>query len=239
MLELLKKPLPKIPPEIALALNKPEIKGTPYEARNCILSDSDLLSEVGYCRLDDGTYQVSMICPMPGITPEMIEWWFWWHPQADERYQVWYPGDHIGINYAAKNSDYFTAPVMPAFRNNTQYPRECIGGKKLPLRIDFVSAEEFGFSREAMERNCIPLIVCGHVGVFNGLIRHTEMAHIFKETEDGLFLISRFWIGQTLKNPLLRKLILTDDLARSMAEHCCIEYRNLTEILPALYLSNS
>jgi hypothetical protein len=48
-------------------------------------------------------------------------------------------------------------------------------------------------------------------------------------------LISRFWLGQTLKNPLIRKAMLTDKTAKGMAEHCCIEYRNLAEILPGLY----
>ena len=108
----------------------------------------------------------------------------------------------------------------------------------MPLRIDFVTPEEFGFSKPVMEENNIPLIVCGHVGAFKGLIWHTEMAHIFKQTEDGLFMISRFWLGKTMKNPLLRKLIMTDDMARGMAEHCCIEYRNLYEILPELYAEN-
>lgn len=53
--------------------------------------------------------------------------------------------------------------------------------------------------------------------------------------ENGLFMISRFWLGKTMKNPLLRKLIITEDMARSMAEHCCVEYRNLQAILPVLY----
>lgn len=105
----------------------------------------------------------------------------------------------------------------------------------MPLRIDFVTPEEFGFSKAVMQEYHIPLIVCGHVGVFNGAIWHTEMAHIFKQTEDGLFLISRFWLGKTMKDPLLRKLIITDKTAKAMAEHCCVEYRNLLEILPILY----
>lgn len=99
-----------------------------------------------------------------------------------------------------------------------------------------MTPEDFGFSKAVMRDNAIPLIVCGHVGVFNGLIWHTEMAHIFKQTEDGLFLISRFWLGKTIKNPLLRKLFITDKMAKAMAEHCCVEYRNLLEILPVLYL---
>ena len=105
----------------------------------------------------------------------------------------------------------------------------------MPLRIDFITPEEFGFSRQLMTENNISKIVCGHVGAFNNLVQHTEMAHIFKQTEDGLFMISRFWLGKTMKNPLLRKLIITEDMARGMAEHCCIEYRNLREILPVLY----
>lgn len=35
--------------------------------------------------------------------------------------------------------------------------------------------------------------------------------------------------------PWLRKKIVTDGMAKGMAEHCCIEYRNLQEILPVLY----
>lgn len=233
--DLLKKPLPVMPSEIADALSKNEITPTPFECKNDVLSDISLQNEVGFRKMPDGTYLVSMVCPMPKITVEMIEWWFWWHPQAKERYQVWFPGEHIGIGYSKKQKDYFAQKSCPKFRNNTQYPLEKIGKITLPLRIDFVTLEEFGFSRQIMQKNNILKIVCGHVGVFNNLVKHTEMAHIFKQTENGLFMISRFWLGKTMKNPLLRKLIITEDMARGMAEHCCIEYRNLCEILPLLY----
>ncbi len=188
--------------------------------------------------MDDGTYLVSMVCPMPGITVQMIDWWFWWHAQDSLRYQVWYPGKHISIKYHRKDSAYFEQPNVPAFVPNTQYPVERIGGMKMPLRIDFVTPEEFGFSRQIMCDNDILKIVCGHVGAFNNLVRHTEMAHIFKKTENGLFMVSRFWLGKTMKNSFLKKRIITDDMAKGMAEHCCIEYRNLYEILPVLYEKN-
>jgi hypothetical protein len=29
-----------------------------------------------------------------------------------------------------------------------------------------------------------------------GLMKHTEMAHIFVEIEDGLFMYSRLWMGE-------------------------------------------
>lgn len=232
--KLLDRQLPKIPTEISKALDEGEITKTAFENKNDILSKSELQKEVGYKKMADGTYLVSMTCPMPGITPEMLSWWFWWHPQEKLRYRIWYPGEHIGISYHKKDIDYFSKATMPPFEANTHYPIERIGKAVLPLRIDFVSAKDFGFSKQAMQDNHIPLIVCGHVGAFNNLVRHTEMAHIFKRTDDGLFMISRFWLGRSM-NPILRRLIINDSMARGMAEHCCVEYRSLWEILPRLY----
>ncbi len=236
---LLNKPLPEMPSHIAEALKVNEITLTSFECKNDILSDTALQQEVGYKKMADGMYLVSMVCPMPGITAEMIDWWFWWHAQDKLRYQVWFPGEHSGISYRKKDRQYFEQPTVPSFQANTHYPVERIGGLKMPLRIDFVTEEDFGFSKQAMQENGISRIVCGHVSACYGLVKHTEMAHIFKQTEDGLFMISRFWLGKTMKNPLLRKLIITEDMAKGMAEHCCIEYRNLQEILPLLFDSEN
>ncbi len=233
--DLLKKPLPPVPHEISEQIGKSEIAKTPFECKNDILRTPELQKEVGYAKMDDGTYLVSMVCPMKEITPEMIEWWFWWHAQDDLRYRVWYPREHVSIKYHKKNKAYFEQSTIPSFAANTHYPVERIGGMKMPLRIDFVTPEDFGFSRSVMSDNHIPLIVCGHVSAFNGLIKHTEMAHVFKQTEDGLFMISRFWLGKTMKSKLFQKFIITEKMARGMAEHCCVEYRNLCDILPILY----
>lgn len=233
--ELLDKPLPEIPGDVQEKLCRPMITLTSFEDKNTLLQSADLRQEVGYRRFQNGDYLVSMNCPMPGITPEMISWWFWWHPQESIRYRIWFPGEHFSVSFGKKDAAYFRQNTLPAFQPNTQYPTERIGGIPMPLRIDFVGSEEFGFSEQAMLETDTPLIVCGHVSAFRGLIPHTEMAHIFQKTDDGLFMFSRFWIGKTLANPLLRKLILTESMAKGMAEHCCLEYRNLAEILPALY----
>ena len=234
--DFLNKPLPQMPPEIRgiLDANAP-VSLTAFGEKNRILADEALQKEIGFSRFDNGNYIVSMICPMPGITPEMIRWWFWWHAQESVRYKIWFPGEHYGISYARKDRAYFSQKTTPEFQPNTHYPVERIGKLILPLKIEFVSPEAFGFSPKLMRENGIPWIVCGHVSAMYGIVNHTEMAHIFKQTEDGLLLISRFWLGQTLKNPLIRKAMLTDKTAIGMAEHCCIEYRNLAEILPGLY----
>ncbi len=232
--ELKRKKLPEIPTEIRTAISKQDISLTAFENKDFILSDRSLQKEAGYSHFADGSYLVSMYCPMPNVTPEMILWWFWWHPQAKKRYQAWFPGAHYNIGYPKRCAKYFEQDEQPPFAENTQFPTEKIGGVRMPLRIDFLTPKNFGFSKLIMEENNVPLIVCGHVGAFNGLIWHTEMAHIFKQTESGLLLISRFWLGRTM-NPMLRKLIVNDAMAKGMAEHCAVEYRNLAEILPDLY----
>ena len=234
MKELLNKPLPEIPESILEKLEHSALTMTTYENKNDILTDPALQQEVGFQRFPDGSWLVSMVCPMPGITREMIDWWFWWHCQDDLRYQVWFPGDHIKNTYHKKDRAYFEQEKQPAFQSNAQLPVEKIGGMKMPLRIDFVTPEQFGFTADAMEQGNVATVVCGHVSAFGGLISHTEMAHIYKQTEEGLFMFSRFWLGKTM-NPLLRKFVMTEKMARGMAEHCCIEYRNLVEILPGLY----
>lgn len=105
--ELKSKPLPKIPAEIKTAISAPQITMTPFENKNEILQNPSLYKEAGYGRFSDGSYLVSMYCPMSGVTPEMISWWFWWHPQAKVRYQVWFPGAHYGISYPRRYADYF------------------------------------------------------------------------------------------------------------------------------------
>ena len=242
MKELLNKPMPAIPMEVQNKLDQPAITCTDLNNCDLILESDALQQEIGYSRFPDGSWMVSMVCPMPGITKEMIDWWFWWHCQENLRYQIWFPGDHISIKYHHKDRAYFeqssvspsVLPSMPPFQPNSQCPVERIGGTIMPLRIDFITPEQFGFTKDAMKRGNIATIVCGHVSAFNGLVPHTEMAHIYKQTDDGLFLISRFWLGKTM-HPMLRKFVMTRDMARGMAEHCCVEYRNLVQILPGLY----
>lgn len=232
---LMKRALPEIPEDIVRAINKGDITLTEFENKNEILRLGSLRTQAGYKAFPDGSYLVSMTCPMPGVTAEMISWWFWWHAQKSERYRLWYPREHYAVSYLKKDKDYFRAPSQPEFRPNTHLPTERIGKIVMPLRIDFTTAQAFGFDKKLMEENRIPLIVCGEVGAVGGLVRHTLMCHIFEETEDGLLLTSRFWLGKTLKNPLLRKAILTDSTAKGMAEHCAVEYRALGQILPGLY----
>ncbi|MGN1328546.1 MAG: DAPG hydrolase family protein [Eubacterium sp.] len=226
----------EIPPEISKKLISSGANTiTAFDDKNIILTDSSLQAQAGYSEMENGDYLVSMYTPMPNVTVDMLNWWFWWHPQEKERYQLWFPGEHFGISYSKENNTYFSQSKVPTFQNNIQYPIERIGKIKMPLSISFVSPEEFGFDSKTMKENNVATIICGHVGAFRGMVEHTEMAHICFQQENGLFMVSRFWIGKRLSNNLIRKFILTEETAKGMAEHCCVEYRNLAKKLPELY----
>ena len=191
MKELLNKLLPTIPADIHNNLDQPKITITPLEKCNLILVTDALQNEVGYSQFPDGSWLVSMNCPMPGITKAMIEWWFWWHCQDDLRYPIWFPVDHISIQYHKKDRAYFRQSEMPPFQPNSQYPVEKIGGAKMPLRIDFVTPEQFGFSGEAMRQGKIATIVCGHVSACTSPILSAAAIIVRKNREYGVFSLRR------------------------------------------------
>lgn len=225
-----------VPSDIELKLKKTGgITKTLFQNKNSILTEKELQLECGYTLIEDDHYLVSMYTPMPNVTKEMVEWWFWWHPQASERYRAWYPKEHKSISFEKKDKEYFSHKVTPAFKTNTQYPIERIGNLFAPLSINFVSPEDFGFDKQSMEQNNIETIVCGHVGAMKGLIPNTEMAHIFFKAEQGLLLVSRFWLGKCLKSKIVKNFFITEQQAKGMAYHCCVEYRNFANKIPAMY----
>ena len=37
---------------------------------------------------------------MPGVTPQMWEWWFGWHGSDSRRYKLWHPRAHVSAHWA-------------------------------------------------------------------------------------------------------------------------------------------
>ena len=46
-------------------------------------------------RLRDGTYLVAVHTPMPGVSADMVRWWFSDFLQTTEHYKWWHPRDHV------------------------------------------------------------------------------------------------------------------------------------------------
>ena len=70
---------------------------------------SDLLDpgyhevETGWCVMPNGSGYLAVHNRMPGVTVEMLDWWFSWHSMASLRYGLWYPPGHYGISISKKS----------------------------------------------------------------------------------------------------------------------------------------
>ena len=77
---------------------------------------SDLLDpgyhevETGWCIMPNGTGYLAVHNRMPGVTVEMLDWWFWWHSMASMRYGLWYPPGHYGISISKKSRAKLSRP---------------------------------------------------------------------------------------------------------------------------------
>jgi len=202
--------------------------------------------ETGWCTLADGVGYVAARTPMPGVTAEMIDWWFDWHPRESIRYRVWHPLAHV-----ANRLEPPPAPREKPHWGAIHHPVEDVGVGVAHARISFMRPTQIGFSTDALDLPEVGTIVGGHVGDDRRRSRHTLMVHVFLNEGGGVVLRSRFWFGALMRpylpGPLAAPLVplmntraartrlLPTDLPRAVAHHCTEEYANLAELLPDLY----
>ena len=53
--------------------------------------------ETGWCNLPNGAGYICVNNKMPGVTVDMLDWWFAWHSLAAMHYGIWYPPGHYDI----------------------------------------------------------------------------------------------------------------------------------------------
>ena len=63
-----------------------------FKDRNRLFEPGYLEAEAGWCILPDGTGYLANLTKMPGVTPEMIDWFFAWHGLDNLRYKIWNHG---------------------------------------------------------------------------------------------------------------------------------------------------
>lgn len=211
-----------------------------------LLDPGELTGECGWCTLPDGCGYVAMRTPMPGVTAGMVDWWFDWHPRDPLRYRVWHPRAH-----RSNSIEPAAAPGAKPYWGTVHHPVEDIGTGTVHARIAFLPPEALGFSAGVLARPAVAAIVGGLVGDDRRRMQHTKMVHVFLESNGGLVLRSRFWLGavvrpyvpeplagvaaRVLNRPAVRRRLVPMDVPPALARHCAEEYANLAALLPELY----
>jgi 2,4-diacetylphloroglucinol hydrolase len=179
------------------------IKPIPSEL-NKLLELGYLDAETGYCQLEDGTFYSSSITYFPNCTAEMFQWWFWWHSVEPERYALWYPYCHVSVE--AKNKAVLTQPGLTheqRYVGNTHILTEYLNDRKNKIEITFLDPAELGFDTSRFKEAKIVASACGIVTLQNPNAEFCTMVHLARQTENGLELRSRYYIGHNMHLHLL------------------------------------
>ncbi|AQS41144.1 MAG: 2,4-diacetylphloroglucinol specific hydrolase PhlG [Candidatus Tokpelaia hoelldobleri] len=214
-------------------------------------SYTNAIPDSGYALLDGPCAYVQSRIEMPGVTAAMFRWWFTWHPMEKERYMLWFPQAHvdIGIQDAKRLSD-TSLTYEQRLYNNPNPITEFIGASAMKMVIHFTDPVELGFDANAYKR-------AGFTANASGIIKPATdpntpfifMVHLARDTDRGLELFSRYWIGahpQMRRFPggadtaaLVSKMGLSKDsveqTAYDMAVHDMTEFNHLARLLPAIY----
>lgn len=234
------KDLAPIPQEKLDLLDKlSPIPIVPFDQKDLVLEGK----ESGYCHqgygiLEDGTAFLCNETYIPGGTSKMLDWWFPWHIVGpDLRYKMWNPEDHYFAR--ADKINYVTDPNVP---NNEktwgvcQHILESVGPEPEFIRVFFMKPSDFGYNMDLIGTEKCSSLICGAGEDPFG----AAMTHKWYPYEDGVMLISRFWMGYGYKDGKVQRLLpegmqVPDFAVRALYAHNIKEFTNLAAILPSVY----
>lgn len=219
----------------------------PITKRHALLELGYLKTETGYCLMPDGTGFASTKVFMPNVTPQMLDWWFNWHPLHSLRYVIWCPIAHVGISAETPEAHKDSSGIDLKKRNygKSHFPVEGFDLKSAQrIRIRFYDPKQLGIDISKFEdtnvSNLFAAAVTREIGSFS--IPINVFMHFVRKVDGGVEYRSRYWLGWTINKqgelkksifPFSRKFMLS--ITRNNCIHSLTEYNNLASFLPSLY----
>lgn len=206
-----------------------------------LLDPGPLPLEMGVQRLGSGVLHVAARTDMPHCKGRMFEWWFRFAPDTSQ-YAWWHPIDHVSSAWVE------TSPRTHV--GSTHLVEERLGAEEVhALQIHFIDPAEI-FGAEAYEAaratGDVSAIVAAQIGMGEEPLRDDRgrpnmgrMAHIARDTPEGMVLRSRFWLGGGSGIPpeALRAAI-PDEIGLGLMRHAHTEFKYLSRFLPSLYIAD-
>lgn len=215
----------------------------PLVDRSAELSDPGYWPvETGYGLGLDGSVQVFVLTPMPGVTPSMWDWWFAWHGSQAQRYKLWHPRAHIHVAWADGRND------LNHYVGRTSHVVEYVGHELLSLTIRFVPPSIMGLNEDRLKQQG-EVAICARGGIAGTPMETGWLVHHLRPVEGGCEMRSRFWLGgqnvcaRGMDNRWGRWLgglaahfnPLSPTQASELLVHCAQEMTHLAALLPDLY----
>lgn len=238
------QPMAAIPAEklAVLAQGPSAVTAIPFDQKDLFLAGKDeAFCQTGFGLFPDGTGFVCNTTYMPGVTPEMLDWWFPWHSVgADLRYKIWDPEDHYFAR--ADRADYVCDPAVPMNQKTwgvNHYILEDVGPGPEFVKLHFLRPRDFGYDERLLGTAQCSSLVCA---VGEGSCA-AAMTHKWYPYQAGVLLCSRFWIGMAMQDGKISSILpagvsLPPIVPQGLFAHNIKEFTNLAAILPAVYSEN-
>ncbi|HEX3690386.1 MAG TPA: hypothetical protein VHV28_11830 [Solirubrobacteraceae bacterium] len=223
---------------MSTALSTPEV-----EDAALLLDPGAQAIETGVVRLGSGVLHIAARTDMPRCTGRMFEWWFRFAPDT-QQYSWWHPADHVSSDWKE------TSPQSHI--GSTHIVKERLAGSETiyDLHIHFIDPREL-FGAEAYDDALAAGDVSGTVAAMTGVgvepLRDERgrpnmgrMAHICRDTPDGMVLRSRFWLGYGTGLPAEQLVeAVPDEMGLGLMVHAHTEFKSLARFLPSLYVAEN
>jgi len=219
------------------------------EEMDRLLDPGNFETEIGWGMMDNGAGYIAMRHEMPGVTVDMVDWWFAWHPIEGLRYRIWYPPYHLGVHADPWVQPRLLDPDVPVrdkCEKLVHHVTEDTGMGTEHIDIHFLAPAHMGFDMSRWHRPNVGTFVGGFGWSVN---EHQPpeipaapaiMVHFIREIAGGIEWRTRFWMGYTILNghpvPLLPPGIRVPEPAVfGLANHNIHEYTRLKSLLPLVY----
>lgn len=213
--------------------------------RNRLFEPGDLPGPFGWWQLEDGTALIANQTLFPGVTGEMFDWWFAWHPIDRLRYGIWDPEDHFDVYLEDKQKALDMSKSMRERHwGSVHYVWEDIGmGSTDLLKINFKRPRELGYDESRMDSDVCNALVCANCRTFGSAERPdvpVVMTHFLRPAPGGSELRSHFWFGWQIIDGEPVKCIpngvqVPAIASKSLLSHNVVEFSNLAALLPEVY----
>ena len=223
----------------------------PIEQIGNLLEPGYLPIESGWCVLPNGTGYIANHVKMPGVTIDMINWWFAWHGLEDLRYKIWWPDGC----FAASVSDIDRKKILdPSYSihdktwGRTHHLVKDIGPGPDYIACSYLRpAEDIGIDMSKFDPKTMTIMAANGVALTvnpQGLEdihkKALFLCHFFREIPGGVEARGRFYIGCKYLDKVPYKIlppgiVIPEIASKAMGFHNVLEYANLASFLPELY----
>ncbi|MBX7168506.1 MAG: hypothetical protein K1X74_19370 [Pirellulales bacterium] len=238
-----------LPSHIHEALLQGPIAGPllpPWDEAPRIFESGEPLVDNAYCVGPDGAQRIALVTDMPGVSPNMIDWWFGWHSDEPQRYKLWNPHAHVHAEWRTRAGR--GAAGRDRYVGQTSCVDEYVGSELGSYAIQFRPPEEFGLDPRLLADPALATAVCARVGFARAPIDIGYLMHYVTRTATGSVMRSRFWlagsnagarsggpVGALMVAAAKRVLKAPPALSSALLVHCSQEMSHLAIFLPALY----